>query len=440
MARSKRRASHADGGMKNITSQSQHMTVLLTRALKYVGVLALAGSAIGMAQAEEMAACVARKSTFDGVTPLTYAKVAGAEGSKVIIHREYPKQCSATEAAECNRGAYVVPGDEVAIAKQCGDWGYVQYIGQDDITVGWARAASFTRLEAPIPSEPPTGTVNDEAKGFRDHPERYKFELAQGRTVPVCEAYLQRLNQTEYWSPPYCGRPENDQVPGFSRLHRVALSGQETASLYPHLAAFEHTRSSTVHLPLDPQEAISAGSGGAGPAILAWRYDPNVDIQNDGAPDNVVIWEGMPVGPPPGWCGDTMTSSGTELSKGQRSRQLAFIAGADTKTIDDERTLALFQHPHDGFPHSGFQVLGFIPIGSPISVFKYRDLTYFDTFFEGGGWPDFYGHRARLSTLDNHLAVFLHRNGATRQVCEYIFHDHRRPRVLGHDTEAESHE
>src|SRR2546430_8053756 len=98
MARSKRRASHADGGMKNITSQSEHMTVLLTRALKYVGVLALAGSAIGMAQAEDMAACVARKSTFDGLTPLTYAKVAGAGGAKGLNPLGKSKKNSSNEA------------------------------------------------------------------------------------------------------------------------------------------------------------------------------------------------------------------------------------------------------------------------------------------------------------------------------------------------------
>ena len=53
------------------------------------------------------------------------------------------------------------------------------------------------------------------------------FKLTRGNTVPVCEAYLQRLNQTQFKYPANCGRPEDDQVPGFQRLTRVLLSQTE---------------------------------------------------------------------------------------------------------------------------------------------------------------------------------------------------------------------
>jgi len=56
-----------------------------------------------------------------------------------------------------------------------------------------------------------------------------------------------------------------------------------------------------------------------------------------------------------------------------------------------------------------------------MSIFKYRGIFYFDTFFDGGGWADFDGKRANLASLHNHLAVFLRQEGRTREICEYVY-------------------
>src|ERR1700728_2490693 len=115
---------------------------------------------------------------------------------------------------------------------------------QSAITVGWTAASALTELPTPPPISPPVTRDHDTAQlAKNDHTERYRFQLAEGRGIPVCDAYLQRLNETEYWGPPYCGRPEDSRVPGFSRLHRVYLTGAETAQLYPHLQSFGNARS-----------------------------------------------------------------------------------------------------------------------------------------------------------------------------------------------------
>jgi hypothetical protein len=57
--------------------------------------------------------------------------------------------------------------------------------------------------------------------------ETYPFHSTKGHGIRVCEAYLQRLNLTAYYDPPYCGRPETSVVPGFKVLDRIALKTEE---------------------------------------------------------------------------------------------------------------------------------------------------------------------------------------------------------------------
>lgn len=62
-----------------------------------------------------------------------------------------------------------------------------------------------------------------------------------------------------------------------------------------------------------------------------------------------------------------------------------------------------------------------------MGIFKYQDLYYFDTFFDG--WGDFEGKRRTEGTrnksreIANTLGVFLHKSGKTKRVCEYLMTD-----------------
>ena len=58
-----------------------------------------------------------------------------------------------------------------------------------------------------------------------------------------------------------------------------------------------------------------------------------------------------------------------------------------------------------------------------MSVFKYQDIFYFDTFFDG--WGDFECKRQKDKNIGNTLGVFLQKDGKTKQVCEYLMTDNK---------------
>jgi hypothetical protein len=368
-----------------------------------------------------LAACVADKVTFTGIVRLRYATVAGSSGNHVYLHDTYPGVCAHADAKSCRGRAYILPGQAVAIGKECGKWAYVQYIGAKRITTGWVPASRLSAIVPPPEVRPRTrhsGSMTVVTK-----PRRYRFKISRAAGVPVCEAYLQRLNQTSFYNPPYCGRPESKTVPGFAWLTRVALTRLQTLALYPRLEAFNLGRRLGIPQPLDPTERKLANLGGPGLWLHAWRYEPEVDISNSGKPRNVVVWSPAPPYDSGAPCGFDELRSGEPVTS--RPEEIAFIANEDTTRIEDGPTLKLFGNPTNGLPVPNDKherpFMSFVPIGDSFGVFEYRNLTYYDTFYAGGGWPDFQGKRTNLSSLDRHLAVFLRRRGVTREVCEYTY-------------------
>lgn len=168
----------------------------------------------------------------------------------------------------------------------------------------------------------------------------YHFTLKKGTGVPVCKADLDRMNNATYTVPHYCGRPEQTTVPGFTPLHRVPLSAQEVYALYERVNSFmglgvqdskrqdEANAAERKKLGLPPlpptwpvdvvRKFLQRGY------TKVWRFDPPVDIDNDGVPDNLVVWQGAPVSPIHGVCGFA-TSVGNQLFHDQP--QLAIVAG-----------------------------------------------------------------------------------------------------------------
>jgi hypothetical protein len=112
--------------------------------------------------------------------------------------------------------AYLITGNIVAVGKVCGTWAYTQFIGRKVVSTGWVDPArlQFLRKTSAI-------VVAD------------RFSLTKGQGHPVCEAYLQRLNSSPYFPyPPYCDRPEDDEIPGFALLHRVPLTPQQISGRF----------------------------------------------------------------------------------------------------------------------------------------------------------------------------------------------------------------
>jgi uncharacterized protein len=301
-----------------------------------------------------------------------------------------------------------------------------------------ARISQLNALSS-APSETSTGAV----EGDLQSDQTYRFTLTKGKGIPVCDAYLKRLNTTEYDSPPYCGRPENDSVKGFALLHRVPLSPADVHDLYPIVWNFMLSANqnnldwSDINL---QRQLTQTGQGrliGPGEKLIQmdfdrgrakiWRYDPPIDIDNDGVPDNVEVWEGsaLSTGVGGAHCGEDLTPQISTTSL--RQPQIAFVISGNNDRLDVPKTEQIFAHPNEGYRFYNKVerkwVVGsrFRPIGNSIGIFKYQDLYYFDTFFDS--WGDLENERQKDINIGNTLGVFLRKDGKTKQVCEYLMKD-----------------
>lgn len=267
---------------------------------------------------------------------------------------------------------------------------------------------------------------------------QYHFQLTKGKGVPVCDAYLERLNISTYEKPPFCDRPENDAVKGFAKLNRVPLSPADVHDLFPIVSTFmglanqknldwadmnlQQRLTQTGQSRLTEAGSKSLQMNLDGGWAKMWRYAPPIDIDNDGVTDNVEVWHGSGVGGVGGrQCGESMTDKFPGLTS-LRQPQVAFVVTGSNDRLDVTKTRKVFEHParvyHLG---SGNFSSDFRPIGMTMGIFKYQDIYYFDTFFDGRG--DFEDKRQKDKNIANALAVFLHQDGKTSQICEYLMTD-----------------
>ena len=150
---------------------------------------------------------------------------------------------------------------------------------------GWTA-----ELQVPAAS-PATPTMTESSTQGR----RYHFNLTKGHGLPVCEAYLQRLNQTQFSYPPYCGRPESNVVPGFEYLDRRWMDKQDYDGLRIEVDSFLTNESPSTyyvhHRQADGSDVFGPPDSWRFPiAPAAWLYSDPVDIENNGKPDDVAIW------------------------------------------------------------------------------------------------------------------------------------------------------
>jgi hypothetical protein len=250
----------------------------------------------------------------------------------------------------------------------------------------------------------------------------YHFRLTRSKELPVCTAYEKLLNTATYTPSPFCGRPVSGNVPGFQPIRRVPLSGPRMTELVPYIDAFNLTqRSGKVAYPSLSSSDIDRLRGRT---IFAWEYEPRVDIDNDGRPDNIIVWKGSPIS---GW--DRNWECGKPIGdrpppEGLRVEQYAYVLTEDGSAVDVEKTIASFGHPHrvdrykDPVTGKMIQSERFVPIGPYIGIFEYEHLYYFDTFYTSD-YGDLEGNRKDQRKLEETLAVFLRQKNVTKSVCEY---------------------
>jgi len=382
---------------------------------------------------QDTAECVASEVTFDGTIPLAYRVAKADAQQRVDLYREYPGGCEDSTQGRCRPIGYLIKGDIAAVAKSCGAWSYLQYIGEKKITVGWAEANRFSDLLRE------GGASEENVKSEEENSTAYRFRLTKGNGIPVCEAYLQRLNRTNFskpdpfrrvGSPPYCGRPENDSVPGFSVLKREMLTPATVQRLIAKIWNFTHPN-------LKKPECYVRDVGGpcvetwpiaeikeelspVSEKLFAWRYPGGVDIENNRHPEEIVIWQGIGVAGESGLCGVVY---GDSPDAGYRQPQLAYVLTKNDADVDQERTKALFQHPvrdYVGTRQDGERFVisdRYRPIGTSTGIFEYRNKVYLDTFFDV--WGDLRNARVDLPKIANTLAVIERKGGEAKEICEY---------------------
>ena len=372
------------------------------RCSLFIGLTLLVGMpGATLAQADDLAACVKRKVTFDGTVPLHYAIVKAGPRSRLDLDPDYSNHC---EHSSCVGIPYLVSGDAVAIGKMCGSRDYVQYIGKTRISEGWVDSVALSPIEPPPPPEPPVIKIGKEVLPTPT-PQHYKFTLTKGAGVPVCEAYQQRLNQTEFYAPPYCGRPESTLVPGFAELRRRYLTAAEYGAMYsPAQAVLNHeplewaekhqtnSDGSVTYVPIDPvYPGFTPG---------AWTYDLPISIDNASDTNNVIMW--TPQDRYDWSCG----SQGDVLGGYMRGGALGLVVSADGKKINREASYAVF-----GQENLSPNVHGLgAEFSDEFGIFRYKELNYFDAMFN----PAVFDYKKR-NVLDVFLFVGHHR----QEMCEY---------------------
>lgn len=230
----------------------------------------------------------------------------------------------------------------------------------------------------------------------------YKFSLIAGKGIDVCEAYLKRLQKTTFYDYPFCDRPEEDEIDDFAKLTRRPLNEAEIGVLFEPVSGFTWINDTDAlakvraerqrlglnavqsALPAAIREQRAALERGTRP--LFFKFDPKVDLDNDGTPDDVVIWRS-----PDEVCGPRFGAT-QFLARGRTHILLLDGEGR----FDATRTRSLFGY--DGRTAPGQRqnwtlvnrepsdTVGGIsgttrPLSAMFGVFGFRGTTYVDSFY-----------------------------------------------------------
>lgn len=265
------------------------------------------------------------------------------------------------------------------------------------------------------------GGAEEETRRIRTEPGYHTFILTKGKGVEVCEAYLKRLNKTWFETLPLCDRPKNTDVPGFEKLDRVALTPEEIYPIKYRIRDFIYTGNQYIHDKADEtrpknkeKEIFFIKQGLELQQLGAYRYDHPIDFDNDQKPDNLLVWKESRFS-----CGSIHEEYGLFPQLGQT---IVLILEPDSLSVDEQKTKTLIGHPIGGYPKpdgKGFYDNRFRPVGNSMGIFRFKRITYFDTFFDG--WGDFEGRRREDPNIWRTLGVFKREKGQTKQVCEYLW-------------------
>lgn len=217
----------------------------------------------------------------------------------------------------------------------------------------------------------------------------------------MCEAYLQRLNATEFLdNDPTKGRVTEPLLKGFADLKPVPLTAEEIQRLYYKIRSFEQYQDQNL---LEKYNALHKDEGGIKqqaqrlPEEIKQTMDENqktpfiryqtvLDMDNDGFASNIAI----------------------------KNNNGVYIVDQQLQRLDEDRTKAIFADQEIlDWP----TVIQFPPLASSINVFSYNGKTYFDGLLDVILSTRFPPRAYRYVPVM--LGVFIHERYQTHQVCEY---------------------
>ncbi len=256
----------------------------------------------------------------------------------------------------------------------------------------------FVRAEEPLPSKP-------------------IFELIKGHGIDVCEAYLKRLNATEFLdNNPVKGRITEPLLGGFIDLKPVPLTAEEIQRINYKTISFDRYQDQDLiekyfkkwgemeanfQNPIPKSERILIdhfrksileiinNNISSKQKTQFIRYQDQLDLDNDGVADDAVI----------------------------RINQGIYIIDQSTHKINEDKMKQIFADQEAlewpsliSFPKSAF----------PISIFSYKGKYYFDGFFNNLRFFNGFGYSLnRLPTEPYYIGVFMHEKYQSNRVCEY---------------------
>jgi|GEM_PF-2172771 len=230
------------------------------------------------------------------------------------------------------------------------------------------------------------------------------FKLIKGQGVEVCEAYLKRLNVTEYLdNNPAKGRITEPLLEGFADLKPVPLTAEEIQRIYFKTISFARyqnqdimenyikTRKITkvwdIDITANTLEIINKNiiANQNTPFV---RYQVPLDLDNDGIANDTVI----------------------------KNNQGVYVVDKAIRRINEKQMYHIFANQE---LIDWASVIPFPTLAFPITVFNYKNRYYFEGNFNKLSIKE----RPFVYIGNPHdpylVGVFEHQNKETRRICEY---------------------